>query len=123
MIRRPPRSTRTDTRFPYTTLFRSAVSVLLDGRHDLQIERRTLQPRGIQSVLALFADPRQHQEAAVRDRLSEVARDDDDGRGRRDVHLAVRQRAGSLLAPAAALPRRRRRRRGPPPALLPPSPP
>src|SRR3546814_20120980 len=24
MIRRPPRSTRTDTRFPYTTLFRSA---------------------------------------------------------------------------------------------------
>src|SRR3546814_10189987 len=26
MIRRPPRSTRTDTRFPYTTLFRSASS-------------------------------------------------------------------------------------------------
>src|SRR3546814_16011079 len=26
MIRRPPRSTRTDTLFPYTTLFRSAVS-------------------------------------------------------------------------------------------------
>src|SRR3546814_13869883 len=25
MIRRPPRSTRTDTRFPYTTLFRSTV--------------------------------------------------------------------------------------------------
>src|SRR3546814_10796884 len=26
MIRRPPRSTRTDTRFPYTTLFRSTVN-------------------------------------------------------------------------------------------------
>src|SRR3546814_19207566 len=26
MIRRPPRSTRTDTRFPYTTLFRSGPS-------------------------------------------------------------------------------------------------
>src|SRR3546814_15796080 len=26
MIRRPPRSTRTDTLFPYTTLFRSVVS-------------------------------------------------------------------------------------------------
>src|SRR3546814_3035975 len=26
MTRRPPRSTRTDTLFPYTTLFRSAVS-------------------------------------------------------------------------------------------------
>src|SRR3546814_16423966 len=27
MIRRPPRSTRTDTLFPYTTLFRSIVGV------------------------------------------------------------------------------------------------
>src|SRR3546814_10151314 len=27
MIRRPPRSTRTDTLFPYTTLFRSSVSL------------------------------------------------------------------------------------------------
>src|SRR3546814_11874751 len=27
MIRRPPRSTRTDTLFPYTTLFRSQVSI------------------------------------------------------------------------------------------------
>src|SRR3546814_17928631 len=30
MIRRPPRSTRTDTRFPYTTLFRSAVEEALE---------------------------------------------------------------------------------------------
>src|SRR3546814_1782918 len=29
MIRRPPRSTRTDTLFPYTTLFRSAFAPLL----------------------------------------------------------------------------------------------
>src|SRR3546814_13656321 len=28
MIRRPPRSTRTDTLFPYTTLFRSLVAVI-----------------------------------------------------------------------------------------------
>src|SRR3546814_5168489 len=28
MIRRPPRSTRTDTLFPYTTLFRSKVELL-----------------------------------------------------------------------------------------------
>src|SRR3546814_9620642 len=27
MIRRPPRSTRTDTLFPYTTLFRSAITL------------------------------------------------------------------------------------------------
>src|SRR3546814_3713403 len=32
MIRRPPRSTRTDTLFPYTTLFRS-VGVLEDDLH------------------------------------------------------------------------------------------
>src|SRR3546814_1914578 len=31
MIRRPPRSTRTDTLFPYTTLFRSGVGALLQG--------------------------------------------------------------------------------------------
>src|SRR3546814_12399386 len=30
MIRRPPRSTRTDTLFPYTTLFRSGVLRLVD---------------------------------------------------------------------------------------------
>src|SRR3546814_11054652 len=29
MIRRPPRSTRTDTLFPYTTLFRSVVESLM----------------------------------------------------------------------------------------------
>src|SRR3546814_11948874 len=31
MIRRPPRSTRTDTLFPYTTLFRSASRPWVDG--------------------------------------------------------------------------------------------
>src|SRR3546814_6362868 len=32
MIRRPPRSTRTDTLFPYTTLFRSHLKVAGDQR-------------------------------------------------------------------------------------------
>src|SRR3546814_6564902 len=32
MIRRPPSSTRTDTLFPYTTLFRSLVDAVHDGR-------------------------------------------------------------------------------------------
>src|SRR3546814_2164405 len=37
MIRRPPRSTRTDTLFPYTTLFRSAGGASPERRpHDLQ---------------------------------------------------------------------------------------
>src|SRR3546814_3018873 len=34
MIRRPPRSTRTDTLFPYTTLFRSSV-LLIDVYADI----------------------------------------------------------------------------------------
>src|SRR3546814_2684379 len=33
MLRRPPRSTRTDTLFPYTTLFRSVRGDLEDVRH------------------------------------------------------------------------------------------
>src|SRR3546814_20695853 len=38
MIRRPPRSTRTDTLFPYTTLFRS--ERLSGGRYvDVEIDR------------------------------------------------------------------------------------
>src|SRR3546814_3033857 len=47
MIRRPPRSTRTDTLFPYTTLFRSILSksdhgvVLTTTRVAFQIARRS----------------------------------------------------------------------------------
>src|SRR3546814_9317705 len=49
MIRRPPRSTRTDTLFPYTTLFRSGAGVHLPGarrrnRHRGQPERRYREP-------------------------------------------------------------------------------
>src|SRR3546814_3068005 len=43
MIRRPPRSTRTDTLFPYTTLFRSFAINMLAGiqgsRHQLMVVR------------------------------------------------------------------------------------
>src|SRR3546814_3329873 len=48
MIRRPPRSTRTDTLFPYTTLFRSVLAGLdlariafgiMDQDVDIRVER------------------------------------------------------------------------------------
>src|SRR3546814_15416878 len=42
MIRRPPRATRTDTLFPYTTLFRSAVERLRPARHLHHRERAAL---------------------------------------------------------------------------------
>src|SRR3546814_11422318 len=40
MIRRPPRSTRTDTLFPYTTLFRSAGEAAAVRADDLRDPRR-----------------------------------------------------------------------------------
>src|SRR3546814_10381698 len=43
MIRRPPRSTRTDTLFPYTTLFRS---VVLDQRRQYLLTE-DLQPHAV----------------------------------------------------------------------------
>src|SRR3546814_5110336 len=39
MIRRPPRSTRTDTLFPYTTLFRSAETFIVGPRHEVDDAR------------------------------------------------------------------------------------
>src|SRR3546814_13512931 len=42
MIRRPPRSTRTDTLFPYTTLFRSHEGRDRPARHRLLPQRRWL---------------------------------------------------------------------------------
>src|SRR3546814_11591653 len=39
MIRRPPRSTRTDTLFPYTTLFRSRFAIAKAIADDLEYQR------------------------------------------------------------------------------------
>src|SRR3546814_5446205 len=49
MIRRPPRSTRTDTLFPYTTLFRSPDGILV--RHRSQ--RRDLRNQAVRRDHAL----------------------------------------------------------------------
>src|SRR3546814_4604274 len=48
MIRRPPRSTRTDTLFPYTTLFRSELEPQINDRvgdHRQQKQRHRLDRR------------------------------------------------------------------------------
>src|SRR3546814_4360399 len=44
MIRRPPRSTRTDTLFPYTTLFRSARRGAPRDRHHPRTDRHRRRP-------------------------------------------------------------------------------
>src|SRR3546814_12503703 len=74
MIRRPPRSTRTDTRFPYTTLFRShsfasgcsAGVIAYDGQTDREHhlvadcrrtgERRPTHPAGCTGMSARPGD-------------------------------------------------------------------
>src|SRR3546814_16236984 len=65
MIRRPPRSTRTDTLFPYTTLFRALCRRKLrldtlapgnDARLDRQIARPLQSPSTIHLVLVLLPD-------------------------------------------------------------------
>src|SRR3546814_15321693 len=82
MIRRPPRSTRTDTLFPYTTLFRSgdrqrriAVPERVEDRaglHDLRPEQHHVQVAevgvggGVEVLLPDVA-PAQHGDPAVGD--------------------------------------------------------
>src|SRR3546814_18723782 len=78
MIRRPPRSTRTDTLFPYTTLFRSHA-----GR---ELAARRLQPlidllaREV-NVGAVFEHHRHLAEAVARDRACIVEVGDARDRG------------------------------------------
>src|SRR3546814_8065133 len=58
MIRRPPRSTRTDTLFPYTTLFRSGIAQVAAGAghdvllSDIDIVRAEAGKAGIAKALA-----------------------------------------------------------------------
>src|SRR3546814_8594980 len=59
MIRRPPRSTRTDTLFPYTTLFRSPVGRtfgVMERGNSLTISVCSGRPRGLRAgALAALA--------------------------------------------------------------------
>src|SRR3546814_19298254 len=48
MIRRPPRSTRTDTLFPYTTLFRAGQYAYRDRK----VKKRSFRPLWIQRINA-----------------------------------------------------------------------
>src|SRR3546814_6840548 len=58
MIRRPPRSTRTDTLFPYTTLFRSGAVIHLAGEDrerplahpDPIQQKRRIEPRCVDAI-------------------------------------------------------------------------
>src|SRR3546814_1719745 len=79
MIRRPPRSTRTDTLFPYTTLFRSQLEL---GRILLEVllafgevadDARSVEIDDILALdTAIAVDPAHLPEAGVEDELGHV---------------------------------------------------
>src|SRR3546814_21169495 len=69
MIRRPPRSTRTDTLFPYTTLFRSALDVVplrtadavaVAGAQDHAVGQFQPEVEARQPILVLAARSEEH---------------------------------------------------------------
>src|SRR3546814_40776 len=64
MIRRPPRSTRTDTLFPYTTLFRSWTTLTQGGRIAITVTVRNEGARAGAAVPQLY----------VHDELASVSR-------------------------------------------------
>src|SRR3546814_13436769 len=89
IIPRPPRATRTDTRFPYTTLFRSDLEhagVLADP---LQVER--LQLLGGKPV-AVFAVQAEHARGAYEQRADRGV-----GRADRAVVIAEADRKSTRL--------------------------
>src|SRR3546814_15195675 len=55
MQRRPPRATRTDTLFPYTTLFRSVLAVLPVERDAREIDRALAFPAPVERDALAFA--------------------------------------------------------------------
>src|SRR3546814_4021693 len=81
MIRRPPRATRTDTRFPYTTLFRSAVPAGGGGKRqdreardlvDFQRPLRNAQRRARHPAADKGAERQVHQPRRSEEHTSEL---------------------------------------------------
>src|SRR3546814_13501079 len=82
MIRRPPRATRTDTLFPYTTLFRSnlrndvAVAAVLVVVWTLlwgELSLANVVSGALVALLVLVAFPVDHDVKAVRHRFNPIA--------------------------------------------------
>src|SRR3546814_6919881 len=106
MIRRPPRSTRTDTLFPYTTLFRS-VGLLppAQARRLSAVERRQRHVRRCRGGGV--------RDAAGGNELAAASRADDAGRrAHRRYRAGQRTAAGHRGAPAGLAGRKFRRAPG-----------
>src|SRR3546814_3442748 len=82
MIRRPPRSTRTDTLFPYTTLFRSYVvdkatklETIYDRIHEIRMRFEVLKRDA--HIACLQAIAAGENEQGARDRLAQQHRSEE----------------------------------------------
>src|SRR3546814_4000176 len=84
MIRRPPRSTRTDTRFPYTTLFRT----------DVKAKAEAALAAGL-SVILCVGEPRKVRESgdAINYVLAQVRQSLPDGFDRARLAIAYEPRS------------------------------
>src|SRR3546814_5550181 len=109
MIRRPPRSTRTDTLFPYTTLFRSFLALHLLGLRDAA-RRGTggkVECRLLVRILAVaqFARQLRGQRQRIGEELALVGEGEPAcdhaviGRGVREAVAARRLRSARVVAP------------------------
>src|SRR3546814_19469789 len=87
MIRRPPRSTRTDTLFPYTTLFRSL-------RHPARRGLQAPPGRPGQRPRHLLPPPRGAERPEGRRRLPAAAAAGRQARRRNDLQLATQPGGG-----------------------------
>src|SRR3546814_6690526 len=92
MIRRPPRSTRTDTLFPYTTLFRSPEAGVAAPRHR---QRRT--------VGNGYVAERQAEDAGRRQDQTQRGRQPREGGDHRHELTSVQSgRVGAAVTPSGA---------------------
>src|SRR3546814_9592533 len=94
MIRRPPRSTRTDTLFPYTTLFRSLVTEKATGASSLtEFAARLATPRAIWLMVPVGAV-----DVTIAELLPHLERDDILIDGGNTNYVDDIRRAGELAA-------------------------
>src|SRR3546814_15420566 len=94
MLRRPPRSTRTDTLFPYTTLFRSISCFRIAEISAARISMASSPSHGLLQMLQLRTDRTVEQARAhFHDEATEHRRVD----GQVDGHVAAQDRKSTRL--------------------------
>src|SRR3546814_12735904 len=91
MIRRPPRSTRTDTLFPYTTLFRSQAVPTVPQERSNRSTKPALVPSGVEicryHYVARIADQEYDRPVGEKRRIMATMADQDQWHGRPPLKL------------------------------------